>query len=144
MIAFPQGPDATVEGRVCHTHLDDHPGTMPIPVRPRQRQGEHRTWPPARAAESGRRRARRQSGSLKSCPDPQLGQFPGGVGSESEGLDLQFSQCVSRLITAAGPDGSAKHFGESDCAGCELIIAIIQEDVRRPSVVGCPHSPGAR
>ena len=46
---------------------------------------------------------------FESCPDPQLGQFPGGVGGESEGLDLQFSQCISRVITAAGSNGSDKY-----------------------------------
>jgi len=75
---------------------------------------------------------------FESCPDPQLGQFPGGVGGEPEGLDLQFSQCVSRVITAAGPNGSDKYLGESDCGGCEFIIAVIQEDAGRASVVAVP------
>ena len=69
------------------------------------------------------------------CPDPQLGQFPGGLGIESECLDLQFGKCFSRLVAAAGPDGSDKDLSESDCAGGEFIITVLQEDVRCTSVM---------
>ncbi len=69
------------------------------------------------------------------CADPQLGQFPGGVGLESDVVDLQLRQRVSGMLTAAGPDGSNKYLSESDSAGGEFTIAVSQENLRRPTVV---------